>query len=86
VPATSAGEVGQDRSRSGAARTAHKEAVLAIKNDALYLSLRDVMPTAGLCRIRHSEDDFQRTCCGRKSSTVGIITGSPRTRGEGLVA
>jgi hypothetical protein len=46
----------------------------------------DVMPTAGLCRIRHSE----RMICGEPvvimGSAVGIITGSPGRRGAGLGA
>jgi hypothetical protein len=46
VPATSAGEAGQDRSRAAAAWIAHEEAVFAIKNDALHLSLRDVVVDA----------------------------------------
>ena len=46
VPTASAGEAGQDRRRSAAAWIAHEETVLAIKNDALHLSLRDVVVDA----------------------------------------
>ncbi|MGA8437617.1 MAG: IS66 family transposase [Candidatus Sulfotelmatobacter sp.] len=49
-------------------------------------SSANVMPTAGLCRIRHSG----RMICGEPvvimGAAVGIITGSPGRRGEGLGA
>ena len=43
MPAASAGEAGQDRSRSAASWIAYEEAVLAIENDALHLALGDVV-------------------------------------------
>jgi hypothetical protein len=43
VSATGAGQAGQDRGRSPAARISYEQAVLAIENYALHLVLRDIV-------------------------------------------
>ena len=48
--------------------------------------IADVMPTAGLCRIRQPEQTIYRELEALMGSGVGIITDSPGKRGAGLRA
>ncbi|HUV96972.1 MAG TPA: hypothetical protein VMV98_05835 [Acidobacteriaceae bacterium] len=54
MTATGACQAGEDGRRSAAARIADEQAVLPVQNHTFHLPLADIMPTAGLCRIRQS--------------------------------
>ena len=69
----------------GAVQGAIVQGILTMKNRSLQRSFDDVMPTAGLCRIRQPGAMLYGELYGEPvrimGSVVGIITGSPGKRG-----